>query len=76
MSVATAAENEQRDDEHPDPVIAEEMAQTAVIHKSTSVVECRKKPEASPALSSYDGCGDLLPLFVECPFIVAQRHSR
>jgi hypothetical protein len=37
VSVAAAAEDQQRDDQDPNPVIAKEIAQTAVIHMSTSV---------------------------------------
>jgi hypothetical protein len=31
-SIAAAAEDEQRDDQNPNPVIAQKVAQTAVIH--------------------------------------------
>ena len=40
-SVAAAAEDEQRDDQDPDPVIAQEIAQTAVIHMKSSVHKLR-----------------------------------
>ena len=48
VSVAPAAEDKQCDDEHPDPIIAKEMAQTAVIHKSTSVMNVGRSPRRPP----------------------------
>jgi hypothetical protein len=49
-SVAAAAEDKQCDDEHPNPIIAKKMAQTAVIHKSTSVVIICEKVVTVPRI--------------------------
>jgi len=49
-SVTTAAEDQQRDDQDPDPVIAKEITQTAVIHESSSVSSIWREAHRRPRI--------------------------